>query len=304
MTFKRPILAAPLMPSGIEHTDGNILDAMKKLTYPVGATLKLDGIRAIRLNGSLVSRTLKPIPNKKIRNASIILPAGFDCELWSRELSYCEIESIVMSREHPDWEKIKFHVLDWYADDNFNYHERMVNVAVVMRNFSNGQVKFVPPIICHNAEQLFSFFLSVEQEAGEGICFRKLYSPYKQGRSTLREQFLVKLARFSYEEATIIGFTEQMENGNPDKRNGTGMMDRSKDSGNMIGKGTLGSLIVENKSGQQFSIGTGFSDKLRHNIWDNRTTMLNKQITYKCKRHGEKLLPRSPVFHGFRKEGF
>ena len=89
------MLAAPLMPTGVEHTDENILREMQKLRYPVLATLKKDGIRAIKLD-NLVSRTLKLIPNKSIRSRAEKLPYGFDMELWNPSLTYDEVESSVM----------------------------------------------------------------------------------------------------------------------------------------------------------------------------------------------------------------
>lgn len=301
--FKRPMLAAPLMPDDVEHTDDNIFAAMQKLRMPVAATLKKDGVRGIRLD-NLYSRTLKKIPNRSIRKASIILPAGFDMELWNKELSYNEIQSIVMSHDHPDSHKIQFHVLDWARDDilNSGYYQRMGLLGSIMHNFDSTLVKFSPPTVCENAEQLMTYFKFCEQEAGEGICFRLLNSPYKQGRSTLQEQYLVKLARHVYREASITGFTEQMENGNIDKRNPVGMMNRSSCVDNLVGKDTLGALVVRDlETGVEFAIGTGFTDWLRKHIWTHQSDYRGTVLKYKCKPFGVKIKPRSPVFVGFRK---
>lgn len=312
MKIKSPILACPLLPPKLPTTNENILAAMKKLKYPVGVTLKLDGIRAVRLDGSLLSRTFKKIPNKKIREASLIMPAGFDCELWNRDLAYHEIESIVMSREHEKWDKIKFHVLDYFLTEG-GYATRMGLIGQTMEQIGNDKVKFAPPIICSNAEQLFAFFLMVEQECGEGICFRTLNSPYKEGRSTLNEQYLVKLCRYTQEEAIIVGFEEQLLNCNPAKWNAVGKMDRSSDAAGMRGKNTLGAFTVvifrEDNSiidGTKLSIGTGIglTDALRKEIWNNQSKYMGKIITFKYKGHGQKVKPRSPIFVGFRKEGF
>ena len=106
------MLAASLLKPTDSHSDESILAAMQKLRYPVLATLKLDGIRAIKLD-DLYSRTLKLIPNKSIRARAMKLPAGFDMELFNPDLQYDEIESIVMSREHLKSDLIQFHILDW-----------------------------------------------------------------------------------------------------------------------------------------------------------------------------------------------
>lgn len=301
--FKEPILCASLLPPDTESTDEQIFSAMKQLKYPVGATLKKDGIRAIRVNGSLYSRRIKLIPNKLLREQSLILPGGFDMELWNKELEYRTVESIVMSHTHPDTDKIQFHILDWFGPTNgFDYSQRCRLIAATMPELDQSKVKFSPPVICHNAEQLFAFFLTCEAEAGEGICFRLLDSPYKQGRSTLKQQYLVKLCRWTTEEASIIGVKEQLENGNPTRRNKTGKMDRQKLSEEMYGKDTLGAFSVIDKNGIQFDIGTGvgLTDELRKHLWINRNDVIGKTIVYKCKPHGKHIKPRSPVYKGFR----
>ena len=316
MNLKSPILAAPLLPPESTHTDDEIFAAMKQCKYPVGVTLKKDGVRGIRANGTLLSRSLKKIPNKSIRDAALIMPGGFDMELWNQDLEYHQIESIVMSAEHPDSDHIQFHVLDWMgpATEGFGYAERCRLIGSWMNQAANDvwkdtvpRVKFAPPLVCHNAEQLFAFYKAVVQECGEGICFRTLDSRYKQGRSTLKEQCLVKLAPFIFEEARVVAIEEQMENGNTEKHNATGKMDRSSFAGNKQGKNTLGVLIGEDiKTSQLVRCGTGLglTKVLRQHIWNNFDQYKGKMFTYKHKPHGKKNLPRSPIFHGWRKEGY
>lgn len=302
ITFKRPMLAASLLKPTDKHDDETILRAMHKLKYPVLATLKKDGIRALRLNGSLLSRTLKPIPNKSIRERSLILPGGFDMELWNPLLTYDEIESIVMSREHPRSGEIQFHVLDWFNKELI-YSDRCYFIRDYCLELNRPDVDFSHPVLCEYNFELMDFFYQSEKENGEGICFRTLSSPYKQGRSTLKEQYLVKLARFITGEAVIVGFEEQMENGNSSKRNAVGMMDRSSAKDGLMGKNTLGALWVRDiKTNQEFKIGTGFDDKTRRTIWNNKKEYMNKIVSYQHKPHGQKLLPRCPSYKGLRKE--
>ena len=95
-------------------------------------------------------------------------------------------------------------------------------------------------------------------------------------------------------------------NTNSEKRNALGRMSRRKTVGG-FGKNTLGAFVVEDKvSGQKFNVGTGvgLTDTLRKKIWDNRDCYFGKTITIKHKPHGMKVLPRSPIFVGFREEGF
>lgn len=298
MIFKKPLLAASLLSPDIEHTDEEILGAMQKLRYPVLVTEKMDGIRANKLESNLFSRTRKLIPNKSIRERAMKLPAGFDMELWNSSLTYDQVESIVMSKQHSESDKIQFHILDWFC--HCSYVERCHRIqAAIPATWLD--VSFTPPQICYTAQELLALFLQLESTGAEGICLRTSTSPYKCGRSTLREQYLVKLCRFHTSEAIIIGFKEAFVNANPEKRNAIGSMDRSSYGYNLIGKNTLGALQVRDlNSGIEFDIGTGFDSALRCRIWHFKEEWIGKVITYKYKGGG-KVKPRSPVYKGLRK---
>ena len=143
-----------------------------------------------------------------------------------------------------------------------------------------------------------------EQNGQEGICFRLSNSPYKYGRSTLREQYLVKLSRYLTSEAIVIGYEEQMENSNPALRDERGYTKHTSYADGLVPKNTLGALIVEDiKSNVTFRIGTGFDNKSRRFIWYNRLGYLGKQLTYKYKPCGMLNKPRHPTFVGWREKG-
>ena len=55
---------------------------LEKIEFPVWATPKIDGIRCLKINGQVVSRNFKPIPNHHIRTTlEQILPDGIDGEI-------------------------------------------------------------------------------------------------------------------------------------------------------------------------------------------------------------------------------
>lgn len=310
ITLREPMLAHALMPSGIKHTDENILSQMKKLRYPVLATVKMDGIRALRLNGSLLSRKFLPIPNRKIRERSLILAGGMDVELWNPSLAFNEIASIVMSTEHDDWDKIQFYVLDWVTDGT--YQVRLIKAGNwFLQNFTQDSLSYIRikqyPTVCTDATELMSFFLHVESEQGEGICFRTLNSPYKSGRSTLKEQYLIKLSRYHYEEATITSVFEQVENTNYAGTSKTGHTKRSSCQEGMVGKGTMGGFVVTtitNSTVVRVGTGEGWTDSFRRKVWNNPMAWIGKQITIKSKPTGKLNKPRHPIMVGERKEGY
>ena len=97
-----------------------------------------------------------------------------------------------------------------------------------------------------------------------------------------------------------------MLNANSERRQATGVMKRSTAGANLIGKGTLGAFKVRDAKGREFTVGTGvgLTDSLRRQIWDRQSEWAGKTITIKHKPHGEKLLPRSPVYVGVREKGY
>jgi ATP-dependent DNA ligase len=252
-------------------------------------------------------------------------------ELFCQELPYNQIESIVMSDEHPDSHKINFYLLDIFAPDCYSKRLQLIE-SIYRQNILIG-AKLPRTQYCQDADSLFAFFRSIEEEQGEGICFRLGDSPYKEGRSTLDEQYLVKLSRYVRAEAKIIGFTEQLYNGNKKRVSALGLTERSDRGVHMFNKGTLGSFIVQSENPcircdgygelisvnpppyivcpdckgtkrMTFSIGTGvgLTEALRQKIWDNQSEYFRKIITYKCKQHGRKIKPRHPTMVGFRNE--
>ena len=96
------------------------------LRFPVLASPKLDGIRAIVIDGVVMSRSLKPIPNKYVQS----LFRG--CEHFDGELivgepisktCYRDTVSHVMSHDKKDFD-VGFHVFDHIALPDAPYVER------------------------------------------------------------------------------------------------------------------------------------------------------------------------------------
>ena len=303
----RPMKAVSLLGPNDIHDNDTIFKALCGLKkWPKIATLKVDGIRAVRTT-DLMSCRNKMLPNINIRRRSMSCPYGSDWELVSYFLQYDEIESIVMSEEHPDSDKIIFHGIDLYSE--LPYEQRLSKLQKFVMdwqmdydNADDWYFKTPYILVCNTPTELFNYFLQCEEENGEGICFRTPDSPYKQGKSTLREEYLIKLCRYERTEVEITGVYEQMLNRNSSHRNSVGLTERSKAIGAMVGKETLGGFYVRDRNGLNFKVGTGVSltEKKRKDLWDNQELLIGKTITIKHKPHGQKLKPRSPVFIGFR----
>jgi DNA ligase-1 len=277
------------------------LPSLKSIKYPVLCTPKLDGIRCLIINGQAVSRKFKPIPNNYIRERLKGLPENLDGELITYTNGVRDNFNIVSSKVmSEDGEpEFTYEVFD-YVKTNLtqNYQSRMLMLDIL--NIPEFCKKLLPTFI-YDEQELLTYEEQCLNEGYEGIMLRIPEGPYKCGRSTPKEAYLLKLKRFEDSEAVIIGFEERMHNGNEQTRDAFGHAERSSHKDNMIPMGTLGSLRVRDiKTGKEFNIGTGFDDKTRKWIWDNKEKLLNEIAKYKHQPSGSDELPRFPVFLGLR----
>lgn len=126
--------------------------------------------------------------------------------------------------------------------------------------------------------------------------------PHKFGRSTVRENWLLKVKRFEDSEAVVIGYEEEYQNTNEKVTNAFGRVKRGSSQAGRVGKGTLGKLILRDlQTGVEFAAGSGLSAAQRASLWASRHSGLNGQIwVYKHQPYGVKDKPRLPVLKGPR----
>ncbi len=128
--------------------------------------------------------------------------------------------------------------------------------------------------------------------------------PYKQGRSSERQGWLLKLKQFEDAEAVVVGYEEEYENTNTATKNALGRTERSTAKAGMVGKRTLGKFEVMGIGGTydkvEFSVGGGFTAAMRQHLWTDRELCLGKILKFKYFASGSKERPRFPVFLGWR----
>jgi DNA ligase 1 len=272
------------------------------LRYPVMATPKIDGIRAIKVNGQLVSRKFKPIPNKYIRETlERILPDGMDGEILAGK-NFQECTSAVMSRDgEPNFQYLIFD----YIKDGLTkpYKDRVKDYLEWGESQSEVYTTSLRPVLINSAEELRQYEKKCLDLDYEGVMVRDPHGVYKCGRSTVKQGILLKIKQFVDSEAIVIGFEELMHNENVQKRDAFGHAERSHEKAGMVGAGYLGSLLVRDvKTGVEFGIGSGFDLQMRKTIWSNQRAYIGKLAKYKSFLMGVKEAPRFPVFLGFRHE--
>jgi len=287
----RPMLAAP--------ADYNLLPAQ----FPMYASPKLDGVRAMIRDGKLMTRSLKPVANRFIQ------------EHWSRiDCNNLDGEFILGASNAQDAFRVTsaalssfdgephafFHVFDYIAPD-LPFTERLARVHEAHDRVRTPFLSVVPQVLIENMDQLNAIEEAMLAQGYEGVMLRTPDSGYKYGRSTQSQAWLLKVKRFTDAEATIIEVIEKMHNANEAKINELGFMERSSHKENMQGMGVMGALRVKDTvSGVEFNIGTGFTAADCLWFWQRRVEMVGQIVKYKSQPTGVKDKPRFPVFMGIR----
>ena len=292
MKIKKPLLAAKFDP--------------QKAQFPYIATPKIDGIRFLMVDGVAVSRTFKPIRNKHIQDLlSQYLPDGIDGELTSGDTFQSSTSAIMSIEGSPDFKVWVFDYVDPKKEEIDIYKERMHDLFDIEDKLRPQDPPFEYKFLSgghivrtlEEIERLETIYLS---EGYEGLMLRDPMGTYKFGRSTVNENILLKVKQFVDDEAVLLDIQEKMHNENPVEKDAFGHTKRSSSLEGMVGADTAGNLIVENKEGQIFSIGSGLNDALREELWNNKEEYIGKLVKFKYFAVGVKELPRHPVFLGFR----
>jgi DNA ligase-1 len=204
---------------------------------------------------------------------------------------------------------LTYWVFDYQTEGTFLERHRIAAMMVAAEN--DPRVRLVPQVLVETPEALEALEAQWVGLGYEGVILRKPDSPYKHGRSTLKEGYLLKLKRFVDGEAVVIGVTELMHNENEAKTNELGRTARSHKKAGLVGAGVMGTLVVrDTKTGVEFEIGTGFTAQDRAAIWQEREYKDDPEVNYfapigrlaKYKHFpvGAKDKPRHPVFLGWR----
>lgn len=261
------------------------------LKFPVLATFKYDGIRCIIKDGNVLSRKLKPIPNNHVRKKlkEIDVDYNLDGEIICRG-TFNDIQSSVMREEGiPDFTYFVFDVIV-----NLPYVDRIdILKKLELPSFCSK----VLPTKLSSYEELRGYEEAAVELGYEGVMMRCPYGPYKYGRSTLREAYLLKLKRFTDAEGVVEDVEEMMHNENPLEINELGLTKRSSHREGMVPAGILGAFLVRYEN-NIVKISTGLTMQERETYWN--TNCIGKIVKFKFQEAGKKDLPRFPVFLGIR----
>jgi DNA ligase-1 len=292
-----------------------------ELHFPLLATPKLDGIRCLVIEGKAVTRSFKPVPNDHIRNtiesayAAGRYRAEWDGEIMVRNRSFNDLSGDVRRKDgKPDFYYAVFDLISPTTDQNVVdgtltetgegglTQPYMKRVAMLKHLSMPDFVEKVTPVLIKDMAELIAYEIKCIDEGYEGVMVRKPDGPYKCGRSSVNEGYLLKVKQFVDEEATVIAAEEMMHNDNVAEEDAFGRTKRSKHAENMRPAGVLGKLVCRRDDGTEFEIGTGFTQQDRVIYWQKRGNLIGKRVKFKHQPSGAKDggKPRFPVFLGWR----
>lgn len=275
-----------------------------KLNFPLLASSKLDGIRALVGQDGSHTRNGYAIPNRRLEAILGMLPMGLDGELvlppFDHPRVFTRTQSVVMSHEHPDTLDLHYFVFDRVEEAGFA--TRVERLQEVFTNYTSAiTLRQVSQRIVMDEAALRMEIERDLEEGFEGTILRSLNGPYKHGRSTVKEGYMFKVKPLEDLEAEVLGVVEFERNENEQTRTNLGYAKRSSSQEGKVKAGMLGALICFHpKWPIPWKVGTGFTQEERVGLWEKREELKGLKVKVAYLPYGSDEAPRHPRFEGFR----
>lgn len=292
-------MTLPFKPMLSASLDGVELSSLK---YPLLASPKLDGVRCIVWEGVAYSRNAKPIRNRFV-------------QAWAKGLHNLDGELIVGDPTDPHClANTQSGVMSFDGEPDFKFYlfdspERICPEFRSGLEHVQAEHKERDRIVCveHQWVSNIDDLRTREEDwlaAGyEGLMLRDPYGPYKHGRSTLREGYLMKLKRFQDGEATVIALEEGSHNQNTLERDELGRAKRSKVSAGLTPSGMVGTIIVNDPQWGELRLAPGTMTHAERIALLNRpASIVGRVVHWRSFGYGVKDKPRFPRYYGIRED--
>lgn len=281
---------------------GVAVDDLSEIQLPCYGSPKIDGFRCILGEQPLTSR-LAPFRNPYLNSEfkGLVKEPLLDGELVvgdkrGKGVLQRTSSGVTNGQGRPDFTL-------WVFDTpqlGYGYRDRLTLARQIVRDLDHPRIKLLKQRLITDRDELQAFLDRCLELEYEGIITRSLHGPYKEGKSTLREQFLLKVKPFETAEGRIKGWYEERKNTNEAKRDSIGKLKRSSSQAGKVGKDRLGGFILEDcKTKVEVRCGGGFTERQRIELWKIRETLRDELVTYKKQKMGEKDKPRHPNFGDF-----
>lgn len=306
------------------------------LKYPMYASKKMDGFRCLVMpayetklhykaeTALLLSRNFKTFDNDsmlRIHFAEAIQVAAdnnvvLDCELFSEEMTFSEIGSIVRKNGRAVPTNLKLHCFDcvkaheWHNRVTRGYIIRMSELHDLYSRMSkDGNFTVVEQVVCENPSDVTSEYDEYADVGGEGIMLRSMNGHYKFGRATLSQGLIFKFKVNATAEAKIVKILSgtTTKEGLSRRKDMFGRSKFASRKDERVEVDRLGGIVVLLESGIETTIGISrkYNDeefKTPSDIWENRTSLIGKIVEFEYMPVGVKDKPRWGRLLRFRRD--
>lgn len=244
-----------------------------KIEYPVFIQPKLDGMRCLSVNNSLISRKNRTIDTmkhilKEVKNLGFIL----DGELYEHGKSFQDNMKLIKKYVPNESEKIVYHVYDIILEGK-SFKERYKELTEIFKNNIFKHLEIVPTFICNNREDIDKYHSEFLGQGYEGSIIRWGEQEYDINK---RSSYLLKLKDFldiSCEIVDVIPSEKRQEQG---------------------------IFICKLEDGRTFGTGMRFSFEEREEILKNKENYIGKTAEIRFFEYTDEGIPRFPVCVGIR----
>jgi DNA ligase-1 len=296
-----------------------------KVSFPLCAQPKVDGVRALNMLGKITARSLKPFGNRYINSFfSHSALIGFDGEMAAERETHpdlCRLTTSAMS-SHNGQPYTLWWLFDYVTVETreLPYHLRFsllnTRVGEIQRNFPmlGERLRIMPSFEIQNMDMLNSFDEKWLIEGYEGTILRNPNASHKQGRSGTKP-ILWRIKRFVDFEFTVTEIIEGEENQNAAQINELGLQFRSSHKDNKVANGMIGAMLGKTltvvkdpttgavlfDAGQDVKVGAGcLSHEQRRYYFEHQDEFKSKLHKAKFFPKGIKDKPRFPTWQTFK----
>jgi DNA ligase-1 len=287
---------------------------LAKVVWPKMVFPKYDGYRAYNDGiGVLHTSSGKPVTNEHTQNLfKSTMFNGFDGELIvgapNLHETYTNTSGPVRKKTgEPD---VRWYVFDDRSIPNTPYSDRLAALSkrvkqLQLDGFPGADKIIVAPCYYADDEQAYGVIRDHIIGAGyEGTILRDPNGPYKFGRSTVNEGFMMKDKPWQDAEATIIGFERRRVNHNEAEKDLYGNTTRSTAKDGMVEIDMIGKFLATSPKwpGEILKIATGplKHEDLKAGFHMFDSVWIGKMIVFRFLPSGGYELPRHPQFKGER----
>ena len=302
------------------------LDAIK---YGLLASTKLDGCRLLVYIGQLVTRSLKPLQNKQLREKFKPLCKSnvtlMDGEVYAEGIPFYMISSCFTTQDYNTkksiqrWQvlcetyemditreevlkKLKFYIFDCVHDEHFNeaFVHRVSFAEDLAKDFPDLIVP-VQQVLVNSANEVRTMFKKVLKRGYEGLMLKDPNGKYKFGRGTVKEALIFKVKPYVTIDAQIIG-VEQATKVDPNAPKtinelGRSVTSKKQEDRILIPRAKTFTVIYKVNGEYQVKrhevdVGIGGTEAERDEIWANQKSYMGRWIEYKGLLVGSKDVPR------------